>query len=52
MQIACTGAENQGDNKLSHSVIIALFRTHNPLVVGSNPTGPTFCFERLVRFTD
>ena len=20
-------------------------RTHNPLVVGSNPTGPTFCFQ-------
>jgi hypothetical protein len=43
--IACTGAEIQYDSKPSHSVIIVLIRTHNPLVVGSNPTGPTICFQ-------
>ena len=45
MRIACIGAENQHDSKASHSVIIALVRTHNPLVVGSNPTGPTIYFR-------
>src|SRR5205823_2390178 len=27
--------------------IIALFRTHNPLVPGSSPGGPTICFPSL-----
>src|SRR5215467_8816986 len=45
VQIACTGAKNQHDSRSSQSVIIAIFGTHNPLVVGSNPTGPTVCFR-------
>jgi hypothetical protein len=47
-QITRTGAENQHHSKLSHSVIIAIFRTHNPLVLGSNPSGPT----KLVSYSD
>src|SRR5215469_8247689 len=43
-RIACTGADNQRYSKPSHSVIIAILGTHHPLVVGSNPTGPTICF--------
>ena len=37
MRIAVIGAKNQGDSRQSRSVIIAIFRTHNPLVQGSNP---------------
>jgi hypothetical protein len=33
--------ENQHDSEASHLVIIPVFRTHNPLVLGSNPSGPT-----------
>jgi hypothetical protein len=35
-KIACTGAENQRYSRPSQSVIIAIFGTHNPLVVDLN----------------
>jgi hypothetical protein len=41
VRIACIGARNQHHSKASHSVIIAFFRTHSPLVPGSNHGGPT-----------
>jgi hypothetical protein len=47
VRIACIGVENQHDSKPSHSIFIAIVRTHNPLVPGSNPGGPTICFQRV-----
>jgi len=41
VRIAATRAENYSDSKTSLSVIIAVFGTHNPLVLGSNPGEPT-----------
>ena len=32
----------------SHIIGIALLRTHNPLVLGSNPSGPTTLFHSLI----
>ena len=39
--IAYNDARNQHDSNRSLSIITAIFRTHNPLVPGSNPGGPT-----------
>jgi len=44
-KIARTGAENQHDSEASLSIVIAIFRTHNPLVPGSNPGGPTIFLQ-------
>jgi len=47
--IAATGATIQHDSESSHSVIIVIFRTHNPPVPGSSPGGPTI--PRGITFT-
>jgi len=39
--MAFNGERNQRYRRLSYSVVGAILGTHNPLVPGSNPDGPT-----------